>query len=335
MIDELVVVTGAAGFIGSNIVSTLVHDGANVVACDRFSHDESWRYLAPFLLHDIVGPESLLPWLKANGDRISAIVHMGAVSATTETDVVKVINNNIRLTLDLWRQAAAHDTTFVYASSAATYGDGSSGFVDDDTSDGLALLRPLNLYGWSKHFVDRRIADDVARGRPTPSRWAGLKFFNVYGPNEAHKGPMRSVVHQLYPAAARGETVRLFKSDVEAYPHGGQMRDFIYVKDCCEIVRNVLHTPTLGGVFNAGTGMARTFDDLARAIFRAAGQEPRIDYIDMPPALRGKYQYFTEADTSKLRAAGLAPQFHSLEDGVSDYVTSYLATEFQTAPQTA
>jgi ADP-L-glycero-D-manno-heptose 6-epimerase len=298
-VDGLVLVTGAAGFIGSNLCAMLASEGADVVACDWFGDGEKWRPPA-------------------------AIVHMGAVSTTTETDVDRIVALNVRATLDLWTYAAANGVRFIYASSAATYGDGSAGFVDDDSPDALANLRPLNAYGWSKHLVDRRVCEDSARGRPAPPQWAGLKFFNVYGPNEAHKGDMRSVVHQIHPAAARGEAVSLFKSDNPDYADGGQLRDFIYVADCCAVVRNMLAAPRLSGLFNVGTGQARSFADLARAVFAALGRPERIAYRAMPEALRGRYQYFTQADGAKLRAAGLAPQFHSLEAGVADYVRTHL-----------
>jgi ADP-L-glycero-D-manno-heptose 6-epimerase len=324
---DLLLVTGAGGFIGSNVACALAADGRSVVACDTFAHDQAWKYLAPALIHDVIGPDQTLAWLSTNAERVSAIVHLGAISSTTETGLNQFITNNIRLTLDLWSHASAHSTTFIYASSAATYGDGSNGFLDDDSPSALASLRPLNPYGWSKHVVDRRIIDDVARSRPVPARWAGLKFFNVYGPNEGHKGSMRSVAHQLYPFAAAGESVKLFKSDNPAYADGGQLRDFIYVKDCCAVVRNMLAAPALSGIFNVGTGTARSFADLATAVFRAVDREPRIEYVDMPSALRGRYQYFTEADTSKLTAAGFAPSFHDLESGVADYVHTHLINE--------
>ena len=325
---SLTLVTGAAGFIGSNIAADLAAGGRDVVACDWFGQGEQWRYLAPTRLHDIVRPEALPAWLQANAADVGEIVHMGAISATTETDVDRIVALNVRATLDLWRFATERGASFVYASSAATYGDGAQGFGDDDAPDALARLRPLNAYGWSKHVADRRIAEDAARGRPTPPRWAGLKFFNVYGPNEAHKGSMRSVVHQLYPAAARGETVSLFASDRPDYADGGQLRDFVYVKDIVAIVRRMLDAPRLAGLYNAGTGQARSFADLARAVFAAADRPPSIAYREMPQALRGKYQYFTEADVSKLRRDGLAPNFHGLEDGVADYVRGHLVTEF-------
>lgn len=323
----LTLVTGAAGFIGSNLVRMLAEDGHDVVACDWFGQGPQWTYLADVRLHDIVRPEVLSDWLAMHGDEVETIVHMGAISATTETDVDRIVELNLRSTLDLWRFASHQGASFIYASSAATYGDGTARFTDDDSEAGLARLRPLNAYGWSKHLADRRFAHDLAQGRPTPPKWAGLKFFNVYGPNEAHKGAMRSVVHQIYPLAARGESVSLFKSDNPAYADGGQLRDFIYVKDICSIVRNMLRAETLSGIYNAGTGQARSFADLARAVFSAAGQPAAISYRDMPQNLKGKYQYFTEADGSKLRAHGLAPNFHGLEDGVADYVR-HLELEF-------
>ncbi len=326
--DDLILVTGAAGFIGSNVARMLAAKGARVVACDWFEHGAKWTNLQGVLLHDVIRPEALARWLETSFETPSAVIHMGAVSATTETDVDLIVERNIRATLDLWTYATERQARFIYASSAATYGDGSQGFIDDDSPEALARLKPLNAYGWSKHVVDRRVVDDARRGRPTPAGWAGLKFFNVYGPGEAHKGAMRSVAHQVYPVAARGETVSLFKSDNPAYADGGQLRDFIYVADCCAVIRNMLRAPALSGIYNVGTGQARSFADLARAVFTAADKPAEIAYRDMPEALRGRYQYFTEADTTKLRAAGLAPNFHSLEDGVAAYVRDSLKVEF-------
>ena len=329
--DDLILVTGAAGFIGSNVARMLAEDGARVVACDWFEHGAKWTNLQGVLLHDVIRPEALTQWLRDLGEPLSAIVHMGAVSATTETDVDLIVERNIRATLDLWAWATERQVRFIYASSAATYGDGSQGFTDDDSPEGLARLKPLNAYGWSKHMVDRRLADDVRRGRPAPPQWAGLKFFNVFGPGEAHKGSMRSVAHQIYPAASRGEVVSLFKSHHPDYADGGQLRDFIYVADCCTVIRNMLRAPKLSGIYNVGTGQARSFADLARSVFAAAGQPAAITYRDMPEALRGRYQYFTKADTAKLRAAGLAPNFRSLEDGVAAYVRDSLKAEVGSA----
>ena len=327
----LILVTGAAGFIGSNVARMLADQGAQVVACDWFGDGGKWTNLQGVLLHDVIRPEALMAWLRALPAPPRAIVHMGAISATTEADVDLIVERNIRATLDLWTYAADHAVRFIYASSAATYGDGAQGFLDDDSPEALARLRPLNAYGWSKHLVDRRIADDVHRGRPTPAGWAGLKFFNVYGPGEAHKGAMRSVAHQIYPAAARGDAVALFKSDNPAFADGGQLRDFIYVADGCAVIDRMLKADRLAGLYNVGTGQARSFADLARAMFTAVDQPAAIHYRDMPPPLQGRYQYFTQADTTKLKAAGLAPHFHSLEDGVAAYVRDGLVLERATA----
>ena len=318
--DKLIVVTGAAGFIGSNIAHALSGDGASVVVCDWFGSDNRWLNLAGVRLEDIIRPENLMEWLRHCPGSVDAIVHMGAISATTERDVDRIITNNIRLSLDLWEHCRQNDVAFVYASSAATYGDGSQGFSGDDTEAGLAKLAPLNPYGWSKHLVDRRIAADVARGEMVPRRWAGLKFFNVYGPRESHKLDMRSVVHQIWPKAVAGSPVRLFKSHHPNYPDGGQMRDFIHVDDCVHVVRRVLNVPNVGGIFNVGTGQARSFHDLAVAVFNAIGASPKIEYMDMPERLQGRYQYFTQADTTRLVTNGLAPNFQSLEEGVTRYV---------------
>jgi ADP-L-glycero-D-manno-heptose 6-epimerase len=318
--DKLMVVTGAAGFIGSNLARALADDGASIVACDRFGHDDRWLNLAGVRLQDVIPPQNLMAWLQKERRPVDAVVHMGAISATTERDVDLIISNNVRVSLDLWDHCRQNDIAFVYASSAATYGDGSQGFDGDDSEEGLARLAPLNPYGWSKHLVDQRIAADVARGEPVPRRWAGLKFFNVYGPRESHKGEMSSVIHQIWPRVRDGAPVRLFRSYHPDYPDGGQMRDFIHVDDCVHVVRRVLQSPEVGGIFNVGTGQARSFRDLAAAVFDAVGTAPQIEYVDMPAPLRGRYQYFTQADTSKLTANGLAPNFQSLEAGVTRYV---------------
>lgn len=321
----MIVITGGAGFIGSNLVAGLEADGhPELVVCDRFGDDERWRNLAKREIADIITPEELLPFLEGHRNRLDAIVHMGAISATTERDVDAIIRNNIRLTLDLFHWAKHTDVRLIYASSAATYGDGAQGFADDDSLAGLMQLRPLNAYGWSKAMVDRRIARIVQEGGKVPQQWVGLKFFNVYGPNEYHKGDMRSVVAKIYPTAAAGETATLFESHHPDFEHGGQSRDFVYVRDCVEVVRWLLKNPQVSGVFNLGTGQARSFKDLASAVYRALGKEPQIQYIPTPPEIRDKYQYFTQADMSRLRAAGFGAAFTSLEDGVTDYVQNYL-----------
>ncbi|SHG49733.1 ADP-glyceromanno-heptose 6-epimerase precursor [Kaistia soli DSM 19436] len=324
---DTILVTGGAGFIGSNIARALAADGWRIVVADWFGTGGKWKNLADVLLDDVLTPDATLDWLEAHHGRVEAIVHMGAISATTEPDVDLIVARNIRTTLDLWSAAARHAVRLIYASSAATYGDGSSGFVDDNSAAHLATLRPLNAYGWSKLAVDRRFVSDVVGGRPTPPQWAGLRFFNVYGPNEAHKDDMRSVIHKIYPLAAAGETVTLFRSHDPNYEDGGQLRDFIHVDDCVAVMRWLIAEPSVNGIFNVGTGKARSFADLARAVFAALGQEPRISYVDMPERIQKAYQYFTEADMGRLRAAGYQGQFTTLEDGITRYVAVLRSAE--------
>jgi ADP-L-glycero-D-manno-heptose 6-epimerase len=319
---DLIVVTGGAGFIGSHIVGDLADAGYRVVLVDLLRSGGKWRNLAQARLHDIVRPDTLLEWLGRHGKDVAAIVHMGAISSTTETDVDKFVANNVRSTLDLWEWCAENQVRFIYASSAATYGNGSAGFSDEQSPAALALLCPMNAYGWSKHVVDRRVVDDLVRGYSCPPQWVGLKFFNVYGPNEAHKGDMQSVVSKILPLVRAGETISLFKSHDSHYRDGGQLRDFVYVKDCVAVVRWLLANPSVNGLFNVGTGVARSFLDLVHAVGAATDQSPNIRFVDMPSGLRGTYQYFTQADMSKLRAAGFVQPFHSLEDGIRDFVAS-------------
>ncbi len=317
---SLYLVTGGCGFIGSNIAMALAGQGADVVICDRLRSGEKWRNLVKGRLYDLILPETLDYWMRDHARDVAAIVHMGAVSSTTESDVDKIVRNNIRLSLRLWYFAGQYGVPLIYASSAATYGDGAAGFSDDESPEALSRLVPLNAYGWSKHVIDRRFVADAQAGRLRPPQWAGLKFFNVYGPNEAHKGDMRSVVHKIYPKIAAGEEIELFKSHDPRYQDGGQLRDFIYVKDCVRIVVWLLQHPEISGLFNVGTGRARSFRDLALAVGQAVGREPRIRYVDMPPAIRERYQYFTEADMTKLAASGSTLSLTSLERGVSEYI---------------
>jgi ADP-L-glycero-D-manno-heptose 6-epimerase len=323
----MIIVTGGAGFIGSNIVARLAEAGREVIVVDRLGHDDKWRNLAKHPLRDIVKPEAVFGLLAREGRHIEAIVHMGAISATTERDVDLVIENNLRLSIDLWDWCAVHQVRFLYASSAATYGDGAQGFDDEATSRALARLRPLNPYGWSKHVFDRRVIGDIEAGRPRPPQWAGLKFFNVYGPNEYHKGAMKSVVAHMYPDIMAAGRVSLFKSHHPDYEDGGQLRDFVSVADAADITLWLLGNPGVSGLFNVGTGRARSFADLARASFAALARPPQIHYRDMPEELKARYQYFTQAAMGRLRDAGYARPPTPLEDGVRDYVRNYLDTD--------
>ncbi len=319
----MLLVTGGAGFIGSNIVAALNEAGrSDIAVSDEFGAGDKWRNLAKRQLADVVAPRHLTRWLE--GRKLDAVVHMGAISDTTATDADLVIDTNVRLSLELLDWCTEYDTPFIYASSAATYGDGAAGFRDDGSPDALSALRPLNLYGWSKHLFDRALADRAARKEELPPQWAGLKFFNVFGPNEYHKGEMMSLVAKRFADVKAGRTVRLFKSHRPGIEHGDQRRDFIHVDDAVAVVRWLLGTPSVSGLFNVGTGQARSFRDLIAAMFAALGQPPKIEYVDMPETIRGQYQYFTEADTGALRGAGFNADFTPLEDGVARYVTQYL-----------
>lgn len=324
----MIVITGGAGFIGSNLVAALASQGEeNLVVCDVLGSSDKWRNLAKRGLRDFVFPEALLDYLESHKKEVKTIFHMGAISSTTERDADLIIKTNFILTRDLWRWCGQNKVRFIYASSAATYGGGEYGFKDDDTPDYLSRLAPLNPYGWSKHLFDRSVSElrHRTRSEVMPPQWAGLKFFNVYGPNEYHKGDQMSVVSKLYPQVAAGAAARLFKSYNPAYTDGGQLRDFVYVDDCVSVMLWLYQTPKVSGLFNVGSGKARSFRDLAEATFAAAGQESRISFIDMPEELKDKYQYYTQADMSKLRLAGYTAPFTELEEGVRQYVQLYLS----------
>jgi len=324
---KMIVVTGGAGFIGSNIVARLTsEDRYDIVVCDRLETADlaKWKNIAKHPIADFWAPEELFEQLERHAEEIEAVVHMGAISATTEPDANLILRTNFTLSRDIWDWCSLRDARMIYASSAATYGDGDEGFEDDDSLEGLSSLRPLNAYGYSKMLFDQYAVRQSDRGQ-SPSQWAGLKFFNVYGPNEGHKGAMKSVVAQIWPKVAAGETVSLFRSHRPDYADGGQMRDFVFVDDVVDIIAWLLETPAVSGVFNAGSGQARSFLDLAKATFAAAGKTPDIAYVDTPEVIRDRYQYFTEAQMERIRAAGYSGQSTPLEEGVRRYVQSYLS----------
>lgn len=327
---KYILVTGGAGFIGSNIAGALAdHTDYRVVVTDQFGDTDKWRNLSKHAIFEIISPGETFYWLESHAAQLDAIVHMGAISSTTERNVDLILETNFTLSRALWRWAAQNKKRFIYASSAATYGGGEAGFKDDMTIDALKKLKPMNAYGWSKHLFDQFVAMATSSNDKVPTQWVGLKFFNVYGPNEYHKDDQRSVVNQIFPHALHGRPVKLFKSYNEKYKDGGQLRDFVYVKDCVKVVAWLLANPDVSGLFNCGTGKARSFEDLANATFAAVGKPPSVTYIEMPENLRPKYQYWTEANMERLRAAGYTEPFASLEEGVKDYTQNYLLKDDQ------
>ncbi len=318
----MLLVTGGAGFIGSNLVAALNGMGRpDIVVSDVLGSSGKWRNLGKRRIADLIPPGELMAWL--DGRKLDALVHLGAISDTTASDADLVLETNFRLSLRLLDWCTAARTPFIYASSAATYGDGEL-FDDDATPAALGRLKPMNLYGFSKHLFDLAVAERSAKGAKLPPQWAGLKFFNVFGPNEYHKGEMMSLIAKRFDAAKEGKPVRLFKSHRSGIADGGQKRDFIYVDDAVAVMCWLLETPSVSGIFNVGTGNARSFRDLITAMFAALGRGPQIEYIDMPAELRDQYQYFTQARIEKLRRAGYNAGFTPLEAAVDCYVNSFL-----------
>ena len=317
-----ILVTGGAGFIGSALVWALNRRGlTNIVISDILGQDEKWKNLVPLKYADYIEAgvfrERLQMQAGAFG-RFSTVFHLGACSATTEKNASYLIDNNSAYTKELAAWTLSQQGRFIYASSAATYGDGAQG-MDDQSSD-LAALRPLNMYGYSKHLFDL-----YAQREGLQNSIVGVKYFNVYGPNEDHKGDMRSLVNKAFQQILETGQVRLFKSYKPEFKDGEQMRDFLYVKDAVEMTIHFAETATTaGGLYNLGSGEANTWVTLARAIFAALGREPKIEFIEMPEILRGKYQYYTKADIAKLRATGYTRPLTSLPEAVRDYVQGYM-----------
>ena len=319
----MLLVTGGAGFIGSNLVAALNQAGrTDVAVCDVLGHDGKWRNLAKRQLADIVPPAELLAWLK--GRRLDAVIHLGAISETTATDGDLVIETNFRLSMRLLDWCTANATPFIYASSASTYGDGAQGFRDDSSVEALKALRPMNLYGWSKHLFDMAVAERAARSEKLPPQCAGLKFFNVFGPNEYHKGTMMSVLARRFDDVRAGRAVELFKSHRDGIADGDQRRDFIYVDDVVRVMMWLLSTPSVSGLFNVGTGKARSFRDLMLSAYAALGTVPNLRYVDMPLSIRDSYQYFTQSNVDRLTRAGYNGGFTALEEAVELYVKGFL-----------
>lgn len=316
----MIIVTGGAGFIGSAFVWKLNQEGIdNIIIVDHLGTSLKWKNLVNLRFVNYIHKDDFLEMIYNDTPpfNIDAIIHMGACSSTTERDADYLWHNNFVYTKQLAEWALEHGIRFIYASSAATYGDGTRGFSDHHKT--IPQLKPINMYGYSKQIFDLWVLRQKLE-----NKMAGIKFFNVFGPNEYHKGDMSSVVFKAFHQIQETGKVRLFKSYKKEYADGGQMRDFVYVKDCVNVMWWLFKNPKVNGIFNLGTGKARTWNDLIKAVFAAMKKKTNIEYIPMPEGLRNQYQYFTEADMSKLKKAGCPIKFASLEDSVRDYVVNYL-----------
>ena len=315
----MIIVTGGAGFIGSNLINFLsMNTNQKIVSVDYLN--ESNKNYFTFTNIIMVNPKDLELFLRKFKKEIKVIVHLGAISSTTCSDPNLILENNIRLSIRLKNWCDKNLKRFIYASSAATYGDGSNGFIDNSKLEYLSKLSPLNLYGWSKQIVDLNFFSKKFCNK----QLVGLKFFNVYGPNEFHKDEMRSIVLKIYEQVKRNKFIKLFKSHNKNYKDGEQLRDFIYVKDVVKVISWFINNPTKNGLFNVGSGVPRSFKDVTNVVFRNFNYPKRITYIETPEKIRNQYQYFTKAEISKLRKVGFKDKFHSLEDGINDYVNNYL-----------
>ena len=322
------VITGGAGFIGSNLAAEIEdRDLGEIVIVDRLRDGDKWRNIAKRSLRNIVFPEKMFSYLNAHAGEVDAVIHFGSMSSPMENHVDVLVDANIHLTDKLFRWCTDHQIPFLYASTAGVYGDGSLGFKDDDSNEALSKLRPLSPLAWTKLFTDRKIVDLADRDLPVPPQWIGFRFFNLYGPNEYHKTRHQSIVPLIHSSIKSGKLFPLFKSENPAYKDGDQMRDFMWIEDCVDVILWFLEHPEISGIFNVGTGQARTYADVLRAVYAAMDEKPEMDFIDLPADIKGKYQYFTQADIRKLRNAGYTKPFTSLEEGVAKYVKDYLNTQ--------
>ena len=322
----MIILTGGGGMIGSMIawhLNTQMNFDGFVIVDDLINEQQENNFNKRKFI-EYIAKDDLEKYLN-DKKNVSAVIHMGAISATTESNFNRLLQSNIRFSQALWHWCAENKVPFIYASSAATYGDGSVGYDDDESE--LDKLNPLNAYGYSKHFFDRWIQLELSKNQPTPPQWCGLKFFNVYGPNEYHKGRMASVAFHAFNQFKETNQIKLFKSEHPSYVDGMQVRDFIYVKDAVKIIIFFLNNNNFSGLYNAGTGNAETFKALAEAVLiNTKGQPNDIKYIEMPNDLKGKYQYYTQATMNKINSIGFNDNFMNLKEGVTDYLENYLLT---------
>jgi ADP-L-glycero-D-manno-heptose 6-epimerase len=322
----MIILTGGGGMIGSMIawhLNTQMNFDDFVIVDDLINEQQENNFNKRKFI-EYIAKDDLEKYL-SDKKNVSAVIHMGAISATTESNFNRLLQSNIRFSQALWHWCAENKVPFIYASSAATYGDGSVGY--DDNESELDKLSPLNAYGYSKHFFDRWVQLELSKNQPTPPQWCGLKFFNVYGPNEYHKGRMASVVFHSFNQFKETNQIKLFKSEHPSYADGMQVRDFIYVKDAVKIIIFFLNNNNFSGLYNAGTGNAETFKALAEAVLiNTKGQPNDIKYIEMPNDLKGKYQYYTQATMNKINSIGFNDNFMNLKEGVTDYLENYLLT---------
>ena len=317
----MILITGGAGFIGSNTVNYFLNRGEKVVSVDW--HNKKNQKYFPNKTFEIVSPKNLEKFLKTNRKKISIVIHLGAVTSTVEEDLNLIIENNLHLSIKLWEWCQINKKRFIYASSAATFGNGDHGFSDDSDDAYLSKLIPLNLYGWSKHIIDRIIWKKFNE-KKIKTQCVGLKFFNVYGPNEFHKKDMRSIVLKIYEKIEFNKIVKLFKSHNPAYEDGEQLRDFVYVKDVTEIIYWFTKNKNISGLFNIGSSKPESFNKLTECVYRTCNKQKKIEYVNTPKSIRKQYQYFTKATTQKLRKSGYNKKFYTLEDGINDYIQNYL-----------
>ena len=317
----MILITGGAGFIGSNMINYLVKKGNTIISVDWHNKTNEKYFINNNF--EKLKPENLENFLKKNKNNISIILHLGAITSTTEKNLDLIIKNNLKLSISLWNWCKVNKKRFIYASSAATYGKGEHGFIDNSDDSYLSKLVPLNLYGWSKHIIDRIIWNKLIL-KKTSIQCVGLKFFNVYGPNEFHKNEMKSIILKIHEKIKDNKVVTLFKSHNPDYLDGEQLRDFIYVKDIVEVINWFIKKPEISGLFNVGSSTPQSFNNLAKYVYRNCNKKYKVNYIETPPSIRDQYQYFTKASLSKLRKAGYKKKFYSLEEGISDYVKNYL-----------